>query len=42
MKKAANTLVNDYLLKIKEIANALGSIGAQPDDDDVVSTTLNG
>ena len=42
MKKAESTLVNDYLLKIKEIADALGSIGAQPDDDDVVFATLNG
>ena len=42
MKKVANTLVNDYLVKIKEIVDALGSIVAQPDDDDVVSATLNG
>ena len=42
MKKVESTSVNDYLLKIKEIANALGSIGAQPYDDDIVSTTLNG
>ena len=42
MKKAESTSVNDYLLKIKEITDALGSIGAQPDDDDVVSATLNG
>ena len=42
MKKVESTSVNDYLLKIKEIADALGSIGAQPNDDDVVPTTLNG
>ena len=42
MKKVESTSVNDYLLKIKEIADALGSIGAQLDDDDVVSATLNG
>ena len=42
MKKVANTSINDYLLKIKEIVDALGSIGAQLDDDDVVSATLNG
>ena len=42
MKKAPSTSVNDYLLKIKEIVDTLGSIGAQPDDDDIVSTTLNG
>ena len=42
MKKAKGTSVNDYLLRIKEIIDALGSIGAQLDDDDVVSATLNG
>ena len=42
MKKAESTSVHDYLLKIKEVTDALGSIGAQPDDDDVVSATLNG
>ena len=42
MKKAQSTSINDYLLKIKEITNALGSIGAQPNDDDVVLATLNG
>ena len=42
IKKVANTSINGYSLKIKEIADALGSIGAQLDDDDVVSTTLNG
>ena len=30
------------MLKIKDVLDALGSIGAQPDDDDVVSVTLNG
>ena len=34
--------INDYFLKIKEVADALGSIGASVDDDDLVSTVLNG
>ena len=42
MKKAGSTSLNDYLLKIKEITDALGSIGAQSNDDDVVSATFNG
>ena len=42
MKKTSKTSVNDYLLKIKEIADALGSIGAQTDVDDLVSSALNG
>ena len=42
MKKTESTSINDYLLKIKEIIDALGSIGAQPNDDDVVLATLNG
>ena len=42
MKKDESTFINDYFLKIKEIVDALGSIGAQLDDDDVVSATLNG
>ena len=42
MKKTKSTSVNDYLLNIKEIVDALGSIGAQPDNDDVVFATLNG
>ena len=42
MKKAESTSINDYLLKIKEITDALGSIGEKPDDDDVVLATLNG
>ena len=40
--KKNNLSVNDYVLKIKEVANALGSIGAPPKDDDLVSTILNG
>ena len=40
--KKNNLLVNDYVLKIKEVADALGSIGAPPKDDDLVSAILNG
>ena len=42
MKKDQSTSINDYLLKIKEITNSLGSIGVQLEDDDVVAATLNG
>ena len=34
--------MNDYVLNIKEVSNALGSIGAPKDDDDLVSIVLNG
>ena len=34
--------VNDYVLKIKEVSEALGSIGAPTKDDDLVSAVLNG
>ena len=40
--KKNNLSVNDYVLKIKEVADALGSIGAPPEDDDLVSAVLNG
>ncbi|MCO5593936.1 hypothetical protein L7F22_047955 [Adiantum nelumboides] len=42
MKKSQGMLVNDYVLKIKEVADALGSIGAPVDDDDLVSIVLKG
>ena len=42
MKKTSSISVNDYILKIKEILDALGSIGAQVEDDDLVSVALNG
>ena len=42
MKKECRMLVNDYVLKIKEVSDALGSIGASTNDDDLVSTVLNG
>ena len=42
MKKGQGMSINDYVLKIKEVADALGSIGASVDDDDLVSTVLNG
>ena len=34
--------VNDYVLKIKAVSEALGSIGAPTEDDDLVSAVLNG
>ena len=40
--KKNNMLVNDYVLKIKEVLDALGSIGATPEDDNLVSAILNG
>ena len=42
MKKERNMLVNDYVLKIKKVFDALGSIGAPTDYDDLVSAVLNG
>ena len=42
MKKGQGMSINDYVLKMKEVADALGSIGAFVDDDDLVSTVLNG
>ena len=42
MKKGQGMSINDYVLKIKEVADALGSIRASVDDDDLVSTVLNG
>ena len=40
--KKNNLSINDYVVKIKEVSNALGSIGAPPNDDDLVSAVLNG
>ena len=40
--KKNNLSVNDYVLKIKEVADALGSIGAPPKNDDLVFAKLNG
>ena len=42
MKKTNSISVNDYILTIKEISDALGSIGVQVEDDDLVSAALNG
>ena len=42
MKKGQGMSINNYVLKIKEVADALGSIGASIDDDDLVSIILNG
>ena len=40
--KKNNLSVNDYVLKIMEVSDALGSNGATPKDDDLVSAVLNG
>ena len=40
--KRNNLSVNDYVLKIKEVSNSLGSIGAPPKDDNLLSAILNG
>jgi hypothetical protein len=34
--------INDYSTKVKNLANALASIGAPIDDEDLVAITLNG
>jgi hypothetical protein len=34
--------INDYTTKVKNLANALASIGAPIDDEDLVAMTLNG
>ena len=34
--------VNEYVLKVRSIADALAAIDAMPDDDDLVSSTLGG
>ncbi len=34
--------INDYSTKVKNLANALASIGAPIDDEDLVAMTLNG
>ena len=40
--KKNNLLINDYVLKIKEVVDALGWIGAPPKDVDLVFSKLNG
>ena len=48
LKQELNTLkkgtmtVNEYVLKVRSIADALAAIDAMPDDDDLVSSTLGG
>ena len=48
LKQEVNTLkkgtmtVNEYVLKVRSIADALVAIDAMPDDDDLVSSTLVG
>jgi hypothetical protein len=34
--------INDYSTKVKNLANALASIGALVDDENLVAITLNG
>ncbi len=34
--------INDYSIKVKNLANALTSIGTPVDDEDLVAVTLNG
>jgi len=34
--------INDYSTKVKNLADALASIGAPVDDEDLVAITLNG
>jgi hypothetical protein len=34
--------INDYFIKVKNLANVLASIGAPIDDGDLVAMTLNG
>ena len=42
LKKSPQVTVNDYVLKIKDISDALSSIGSHVDDDDLVAFCLNG
>ena len=42
MKKTSSISVNDYILKIKEILDALSSMGVQVEDNDLVLAALNG
>jgi hypothetical protein len=34
--------INDYFIKVKNLADALASIGAPVDDENLVAMTLNG
>jgi hypothetical protein len=34
--------INDYFTKVKNLADALASIGAPVDEEDLVAVTLNG
>ena len=40
--KKNNLSINDYVLKIKEVLDALESFGAPPKNDDLMSVVLNG
>jgi hypothetical protein len=37
-----NMNINDYSTKVKNLVDALASIGAPVDDEDLVAVTLNG
>ncbi len=37
-----NMNINDYSTKVKKLVDALASIGAPVDDEDLVAVTLNG
>jgi hypothetical protein len=40
--KSPQVTMNDYVLKLKDISDALSSIGSHVDDDDLVAFCLNG
>ena len=42
IKKFSTMLANDYVLKIKDVLDALASIGSPVEDDDLVAFCLNG
>ena len=42
LKKSPSMSVNDFVLKIKDVSDALSSIGSLVDNDDLVAFTLNG
>ena len=42
VKKSPQVTVNDYVLKLKDISDALSSIGSPVNDDDIVAFCLNG
>ena len=42
LRKSPSITINDYILRVKEWAYALGSIGSILDDDDLIAYTWNG